>query len=113
MLIRGDLTETAKVKNLVQQCAKQFGRLDVLVNNAAAFSAHPAALDHRRAMAVADGYQPQGAVFSRPERRAVSEKSPRLHHQQHRYLRRPAARQPPGLLRLKSGAAVADQITGD
>ncbi len=41
MLIRGDLTETAKVKNLVQQCAKQFGRLDVLVNNAAAFLPTP------------------------------------------------------------------------
>ncbi len=41
MLIRGDLTEIAKVKNLVRQCAGELGRLDALINNASAFFPTP------------------------------------------------------------------------
>ncbi len=41
MLIRGDLTEIAKVKNLVRQCAAEFGRLDALINNASVFFPTP------------------------------------------------------------------------
>ena len=41
VLIRGDLTEIAKVKNLVRQCASELGRLDVLINNASAFFPTP------------------------------------------------------------------------
>ncbi|MEM7196255.1 MAG: pteridine reductase [Pseudomonadota bacterium] len=40
-LVRGDLTEVAKVKNLVQQCVNETGRLDVLINNASAFFPTP------------------------------------------------------------------------
>jgi len=41
MLIRGDLTELAKVKNLVRQCTAKLGRLDALINNASAFYPTP------------------------------------------------------------------------
>lgn len=41
VLIRGDLTEIAKVKNLVRQCSSELGRLDVLINNASAFFPTP------------------------------------------------------------------------
>ncbi len=41
VLIRGDLTELAKVKSLVRQCAAQLGRLDALINNASAFLPTP------------------------------------------------------------------------
>ncbi len=41
MLIRGDLTEIAKVKNLVRQCAAKLGRLDALINNASVFFPTP------------------------------------------------------------------------
>ncbi len=41
MLIRGDLTEVAKIKNLVRQCAGKFGRLDALINNASVFFPTP------------------------------------------------------------------------
>lgn len=41
MLIRGDLTEVAKVKNLVRQCAGELGRLDALINNASVFFPTP------------------------------------------------------------------------
>lgn len=41
MLIRGDLGEVAKVKNLVREAANEMGRLDVLVNNASVFYPTP------------------------------------------------------------------------
>ena len=41
ILIRGDLTEIAKVKNLVRQCASELGQLDVLINNASVFYPTP------------------------------------------------------------------------
>ena len=41
MLIRGDLTEIAKVKNLVRQCVNKLGRLDALINNASVFFPTP------------------------------------------------------------------------
>lgn len=41
MLVRGDLTEIAKVKNLVKQCTNEFGQLDVLINNASVFYPTP------------------------------------------------------------------------
>ncbi len=41
LLIRGDLTELAKARNLVRQCAAEFGRLDALINNASAFFPTP------------------------------------------------------------------------
>ena len=41
LLIRGDLTEIAKVKNLVRQCAAELGRLDALINNASVFLPTP------------------------------------------------------------------------
>lgn len=41
MLIRGDLTEIAKVKNLVRQCVSALGQLDVVINNASAFYPTP------------------------------------------------------------------------
>ena len=41
VLIRGDLRETAKVKNLVRQAAAELGRLDALINNASAFTPTP------------------------------------------------------------------------
>lgn len=41
LLIRGDLTKIAKVKNLVRQCAAQFKRLDALINNASVFFPTP------------------------------------------------------------------------
>ncbi|MBX2869676.1 MAG: pteridine reductase [Acidiferrobacterales bacterium] len=41
MLVRGDLGEIAKVKNLIQQCTSEMGRLDALVNNASAFYPTP------------------------------------------------------------------------
>ncbi|MGI9317690.1 MAG: pteridine reductase [bacterium] len=41
MLIRGDLAEIAKVKNLVRECASEMGQLDVLVNNASVFYPTP------------------------------------------------------------------------
>jgi len=41
LLIRGDLMEIAKVKNLVRQCAAEMGQLDVLINNASLFYPTP------------------------------------------------------------------------
>ena len=41
LLVRGDLTEIAKVKNLVRQCVAELGRLDALINNASAFFPTP------------------------------------------------------------------------
>jgi pteridine reductase len=41
LLIRGDLTEIAKVKNLVRQCAGEMGQLDALINNASLFYPTP------------------------------------------------------------------------
>jgi len=41
MLIRGDLMEIAKVKNLVRQCISELGRLDALINNASLFYPTP------------------------------------------------------------------------
>ncbi len=41
MLIRGDLTEIAKVKNLIRQCVGKLGRLDALINNASVFFPTP------------------------------------------------------------------------
>ena len=41
MLIRGDLAEIDKVKNLVRQCAGELGRLDALINNASVFFPTP------------------------------------------------------------------------
>jgi len=41
VLIRGDLQEVAKVKNLVRQCVGEFGRLDALINNASLFRPTP------------------------------------------------------------------------
>ena len=41
LLIRGDLTEVAKVKNLVRECVSKMGRLDALINNASAFIPTP------------------------------------------------------------------------
>ncbi|MGI9311432.1 MAG: SDR family NAD(P)-dependent oxidoreductase, partial [bacterium] len=41
MLIRGDLEEIAKVKNLVRQAAGELGRLDALINNASLFFPTP------------------------------------------------------------------------
>ncbi len=41
MLVRGDLGEIAKVKNLIQQCTTEMGQLDVLINSAAAFYPTP------------------------------------------------------------------------
>jgi len=41
LLIRGDLTELAKIKNLVRQCVAKLGRLDALINNASAFYPTP------------------------------------------------------------------------
>jgi len=43
VLIRGDLREVAKVKNLVRQCVREFGRLDALINNASVFQPTPLA----------------------------------------------------------------------
>jgi pteridine reductase len=41
MLVRGDLLNTAKIKNLVTNTVETFGRLDVLVNNASSFYPTP------------------------------------------------------------------------
>lgn len=41
LLIRGDLREIAKVKNLVREAANEMGRLDALVNNASVFYPTP------------------------------------------------------------------------
>ena len=41
MLVRGDLTEIAKVRNLIRQCTNEFGQLDVLINNASVFYPTP------------------------------------------------------------------------
>lgn len=41
LLIRGELTEIAKVKNLVHECTTTFGRLDALINNASVFFSSP------------------------------------------------------------------------
>ena len=41
MLVRGDLAEIAKAKNLVKQCATEMGQLDALVNNASVFYPTP------------------------------------------------------------------------
>ena len=41
MLIRGDLTEVAKIKNLARECTVKFGRLDALINNASTFFPTP------------------------------------------------------------------------
>ncbi len=41
MLIRGDLAEIDKVKNLVRQCAGELGQLDALINNASVFYPTP------------------------------------------------------------------------
>jgi len=41
LLIRGDLREVDKVKNLVRQAAGELGRLDALINNASAFVPTP------------------------------------------------------------------------
>ena len=41
LLIRGDLAEIAKVKNLVRQCAAEMGQLDALINNASMFYPTP------------------------------------------------------------------------
>jgi pteridine reductase len=42
MLIQCELTEYSKLKSLVDECARQMGRLDVLINNASAFFPTPA-----------------------------------------------------------------------
>jgi pteridine reductase len=41
MLVRGDLLNTAKLRNLVDNTIEAFGRLDVLVNNASSFYPSP------------------------------------------------------------------------
>ncbi len=41
ILIRGDLGEIDKVKNLVRQCASELGQLDALINNASVFYPTP------------------------------------------------------------------------
>jgi len=41
MLVRGDLEEVAKIRNLIKQCTAQMGQLDVLINSAAAFYPTP------------------------------------------------------------------------
>jgi pteridine reductase len=41
MLVRGDLSEIAKVRNLVRKSAAEMGRLDALINNASAFFPTP------------------------------------------------------------------------
>ena len=41
MLVRGDLTEIAKIKNLIRQCTTELGQLDALINNASAFYPTP------------------------------------------------------------------------
>jgi pteridine reductase len=48
-LYQADLTDTAKLKQIVDQAAKDFGRLDALINNASSFYPTPLAeitLDH-------------------------------------------------------------------
>jgi len=41
VLVRGDLTEIAKIKNLIRQCTTELGQLDALINNASAFYPTP------------------------------------------------------------------------
>ena len=48
LLIRGDLREVGKVKNLARQCVAELGRLDALINNASLFQPTPLA-DSREA----------------------------------------------------------------
>lgn len=43
VLIRGDLREIAKAKNLVRECAAKLGGLDALINNASVFMPTPLA----------------------------------------------------------------------
>jgi NAD(P)-dependent dehydrogenase (short-subunit alcohol dehydrogenase family) len=40
-IFRGDISQHEEVKSLIEDVVKRFGRLDVLVNNAGIFSAHP------------------------------------------------------------------------
>ena len=86
-LYRANLESVAEIKAMFADIASREGRLDALVNNAARFTRHRSAGDHRSRLGLDPRRQPQGRLLLLPAGRVADAPQPRRRgpHRQHQF----------------------------
>ena len=105
-----DLSNAAAPDILVAAALAEFGRLDILINNASSFYPDTGRQDHHGALGRSDGQQLASPAVSRSGRRALLGEAARTHHQYSRHPRLATPEGSPVVQHRQGGARDADAL---